>query len=186
MMNLRSFLMSNLGGLVIEVHNSVAEPDTPVDVNNVRLRSRLNPTPQELAAAQNQFWWLVNGPDGGFYIQSKLGPGNLVIQTEGRDVASGRKLQLGTQSLTAKNQLWQWAPTTLGSNSNGPTGFFLASMLDKDLVIDIKGGRDSPGSLLQVFPKKRTTTQEEYVEASNQIWTQMPILVEEQGPTRTG
>src|ERR1700722_1943806 len=123
MMNLRSFLMSNLGGLVIEVHNSVAEPDTPVDANNVRLRSRLNPTPQELAAAQNQFWWLVNGPDGGFYIQSKLGPGNLVIQTQGREVASGRQVHLGTQSLTAKNQLWQWPPLHLGLTQMARPGF---------------------------------------------------------------
>ena len=169
---------------MIEVRNSVAESGTPLDANTKSFISFSNPTPTELAAAQHQLWRLFPGPLGAFYIYSQIGS-QLVVEIKDDEDAPGGRLQVGTQKPTtnqiqldeAMGQLWQWAPTVFGSNSQGPSSYFIQSMLNKDLVIDIKGGKDIPQSVLQVYPMKPTRTEEEYAKASNQLWTPFPITV---------
>jgi hypothetical protein len=58
-----------------------------------------------------------------------------------------------------------------------PPGYFIQSLLNNKLVIDIKGGKDDPGAPLQVFAQKLSLSPSgqalagaNVVAAANQLW----------------
>ena len=176
-MSVANFIGSGFVACMIEVPNG---PGMPLVANTKSFISFSSPTPAELAAAQNQLWTFSDGPrigpPGAFYISSQTGSHQVIEVIDSED-APGAQLRINTQKPVgneieldeAINQLWQWVPTVVGSSFQGPILQRIRSLLNKDLVIDIKGGKDIPQSLLQLYPIKPTRTDEEYAEASKSI-----------------
>jgi len=57
------------------------------------------------------------------------------------------------------------------------TYYTVQSLLDSNLVIDITRASTKAGTLLQVYTKKPTVTNEEFNNAKNQLWSQVPTYL---------
>jgi hypothetical protein len=124
----------------------------------------------------------VDGPiSGSFFIESKLGS-DLVIDVKGAVAKAGTPIQIYGKKPTstpqqiddAKNQLWNWvAVEQPGSGLLHMTYYMIQSLLDDDLVVDITGASTKPGTLLQIYTKKATSTTDEFNAAKNQLWSQI-------------
>jgi Ricin-type beta-trefoil lectin domain-like len=138
------------------------------------------PTSEQEANAANQIWSFV--PVGSsFFIQSKLNS-DLVIDVTGAKDAAGTPLQVWSKKPTgttqeiesAINQLWSLVqvryPQPPGGINLTEPGYFIQSALNSDLVIDVKGATDDPGTSLQLWSKKPTSTVEDLDNAKNQLW----------------
>jgi len=76
----------------------------------------------------------------------------------------------------AKNQLWNWvAVTPPDSGLLHMTYYMIQSLLDENLVVDIKGASTKAGASLQIYNKKATATTDEFNAAKNQLWSQAQI-----------
>ena len=138
------------------------------------------PTTEDLAHAANQIWTFVRVGDA-YLIASKL-DSNLVIDVVDGTAAAGTLLQIFTRKPTgtaaeieqAKNQLWRLVsvryPTPPNTLSDAVPGYMIASELDPDLVIDVKGAHETDGAVLQIFHKKPTATVADLRRAENQLW----------------
>ena len=169
------------GGLVIDITGAKNDPGTPLQVWSGKFfGGSTPPTSEQEAAAANQIWSFV--PVGSsFFIQSKLNS-DLVIDVTGAKDEPGTPLQVWSKKPTstseeienARNQLWTLIqiryPQPPGGISLIEPGYLIQSALNSDLVIDVKGAVDDPGTPLQVWSKKPTGTVEELDDAKNQLW----------------
>jgi hypothetical protein len=180
------FIQSVLDGLVIDVQEAKASAGTPLDTYTMKFTPGPSPaTPAQIDKAKNQLWTFVPGPlPNSFFIASLL-DSNLVIDIKGAADKSGTPVQVFSKKPTdtkahidnARNQLWTWTPVEVPPPRLPPGYFFIQSLLDGNLVIDIKGGDTKPGTLLQVFSKKPTDTEAHINAAKNQLWEQAPTYV---------
>src|ERR1700689_626688 len=183
-----SFISSQLGGagfdgggLVIDIKGAKNEAGTPLQIWSGKFFGGATPpTSEQEANAANQIWSFV--PVGSsFFIQSKLNS-DLVIDVTGAKDAAGTPLQVWSKKPTgttqeiesAKNQLWSLVqvryPQPPGGINLTEPGYFIQSALNSDLVIDVKGATDDPGTSLQLWSKKPTSTVEDLDNAKNQLW----------------
>jgi hypothetical protein len=175
--------------LAIDIEGAKNASGTPLDVFTMKLAAPLStpPTAAQLSAAGNQLWALAPGPiANSYFIKSQLN-NSLVIDIKGAKNASGTPVQVYTQKPTstpaeiesAKNQLW----TLAWVEQPGPAGtlrmsyIFIESVLDTNLVLDIEGGKTTPGTGLQVYTKKPVGTTEQFNEAKNQLWSEVPVYL---------
>ena len=104
---------------------------------------------------------------------------DLVIDVDGAKNASGTGLQVYPQKLNltsptpptpqqiaaAANQIWNLVPGPIANT------YFIASQLNPNLVLDIRGGLAKSGALVQIYTKKAVKTAAEIQAAKNQLWT---------------
>jgi hypothetical protein len=179
------FIQTLLDGDVIDVQGAKAASGTPLDAYPIKINvsGPTPPTPAQLTNAANQLWTFVAGPiSGSFFIQSQIGT-DLVIDITGATAASGTPIQVYTKKPTsnsaeineAKNQLWNWTAVDEPHKSGQlyMTYYMIQSLLDTNLVVDIKGASTGSGSLLQVYTKKPTATTDDFNNAKNQLWSQV-------------
>jgi len=137
-----------------------------IDIEGASTKQGLDVSTPKSTDNDSQFWALVPDPAGSgcYYIVSKLN-GN-VIDIEGASTASGALLNAFPRKLAAdgfsgsENELWYF----VSDPDPGGSGYcFIVSKLNGN-VIDIQGGSNAPGTLLDAYPVKLT-------EYENQLWT---------------
>ena len=204
-----NFFQSYLNGYVIDVQGGKpvqtsangTVTGTPLDAYpmNYNPYSANPPSQQQLNSGLNQLWKLVPGPiQNSFFIQSMLSPGNSVIDITGNGGA-GTSLQIypmkpvstPAQIESAKNQLWTIVPVTATPPPVPPPGvsfaityYWIQSVMDSNLVIDIRGGSKQADTPLQVWtknaPSTPTVSWDQFTAASNQLWVQIPYYIRSQ------
>jgi hypothetical protein len=155
-------------GAEVQVYTIKFAPGAGTDPSSI--------TQQQLQNAANQLWTFPDGPGANsFYIQSVL-DSSLVVDIAGGKAASGTALVVNRKSANAKGQLWTLAPAP-DLDQPGPlrnTFWFIQSVLDSNLVVDIRGAQDKSGTPLQLYTKKQVTTKAQYDAAKNQLWSRTP------------
>jgi hypothetical protein len=137
------------------------------------------PTQAQIDAVSNQLWTLVE--HGAYYfIQSYLND-KLVIEVKGSTAGDRAVLQLADrlpvgnldEVKLAENQLWTIVPAKWQDpgRAGEPSGYQIASVLDQNFVIDVKGANNAGGTVIELWKIKSTDTKELVHEAANQLWT---------------
>jgi hypothetical protein len=168
-------------GLVADIKGAVDQPGTEVHLYTIKFNPGVGADPssitqQELQNAANQLWTFPNGSSANsFYIQSVL-DSSLVVDIAGGEAASGTLLVVNKKSANATSQLWtlELVPDLDEKGPLRDSCWFIQSVLDSNLVIDIRGAQDKSSTPLQVYTKKPVTTKAQYDDAKNQLWNQTP------------
>jgi hypothetical protein len=146
------FIQSKLGNLVVDIQGSKNTPGTPLDAFTKKTSAPAN---------ANQLWEFAPGPVAGYYFIQNTATG-LVIDIEGSKTASGTLLDAFTKKGSFPgnaNQLWAFYPAAT-------SGYYLIGCLLDGAVIDVQGGKTTPGTPLDAFTEKQGSPGDD-----NQLWT---------------
>jgi hypothetical protein len=140
-------IKSKLSGNVIDIQEASTKSGALLDA-----------FPPKTSGNDNQLWEFVADPKGSgyYFIKSKLS-GN-VIDIQEASTKSGALLDAYPQKTAGSdNQLWTFVPDSAAAGY-----YFIRSKLSGN-VIDIQGASTKAGALLDAFPQKTKS-------ADNQLW----------------
>lgn len=166
--------------LVIDVMSGKATPGAPLQVWRIKEDPHSAAlTMHGVKEPDNQLWNITAGPlEGAVFIEIGLAD-DLVIVVKGGKGEPATPLQLGEKAGGAdsgsggiESRVWRLTAVDAENDEalEGRRGTFIQSMLEPDLVIEISGGRNEPGTALQVGVKRPSGSAEEVRRARSQLW----------------